>query len=260
MRKLWKVDLPDFDQMLKETRMSPDEARSKLKEKGVAPPNPYNEREMYNPCSMGLIEPYEPPEGDGTTSSILDKLKSPLSSGKDLVKNRRTLSAIRNYEGEDFDLQKFAKESVEIYVKAHEALAEKDEQKMFEYVTEYCFPIMSGGLDYHTIIWNYMGEISEPVVVQARAGELISAVNKFSQLTVRMHSKQILAVYDRHGRLVHGSPTDVREVFEYIVYEKFLADEYGRWRLHGRIRPPEMSRPFSQQVSKTFRVQESSAQ
>lgn len=238
-RKLWPVDLPDFDQMRKDDKLSPDQVRTKLKEKGIAPPTPWNERELYSPCTMALIDPYKPYDGDGKSSSLLDKVKAPLSSGKEMVKSRRNLNIIKSFEGDDFDLKQFAKQSVDIYVKAHEALAQKDDNKIFDYVTEHCFPVMTSGLNRHTIIWKFLGEIEPAQVVQVRVSDLISKSNKYSQITVRMHSKQIMAVYDRHGRLVLGSPIDVKEVLEYIVFEKYLANEYGLWRIHDRIRPEQ---------------------
>jgi large subunit ribosomal protein L45 len=48
---------------------------------------------------------------------------------------------------------------------------------------------------------------------------------------------QMLAVYDRFGRLMHGSEIIGKDVLEYVVFEKHLANEYGRWRIHGKIIP-----------------------
>lgn len=251
-RKMWKVNLPNFDEMRDDSELSPDQIRAKLKEKGIAPPSSWNERELYSPCTITVMERYVPPPDGEKSSSLTDKLKSPLSRGTALVKDRRQLSHIRTYEGEDFQLEEFAKQSLEIYIKAYEALAAKDESKIFDYVTEHCFPLMTTGINRHTIIWKYLGEIEPPQVVQTRTGDLLSKGNKFAQITVRMHSKQMLEIYDRHGRLVHGSPRDVKEVLEYIVFEKYLANEYGSWRIHDRIRPGEDESHFSQQVSKTY--------
>lgn len=236
-RKVWKVELPDFDYMRKEDKntIDPDIVRSKLKEKGIAPPKPWNERELFNPCTAAVLKRYEPPEGDGK-SSLLNKVKSPLTYGKDLIQHRLALNTIRGYEGEDFSLTDFAKESVDIYTKAHECLAARDDKTIFEYVTEYCFPLMTARLKRHTIIWKYLGEVEPPSVVQVQTSDQIMKHNKFAQITVRMHTKQIMAIYDRHGRLIYGSPSDVKEVLEYIVFEKYLSNEYGQWRVHDRIR------------------------
>mgnify|MGYP001022029348 CR=1 FL=1 len=251
MRKVWKVDLPDFDKMRQEDdRLSPDQIRSMLKEKGIVPPQPWNERELFNASTNGVIDPYVPPQGDWKSSSLKEKLKKPLTGGLDLVKTRRELSTIRLFEGEEFDLKVFATEATDIYIKAHRALADKDEKKMFDHVTEYCFPLMTAGLKFNTVKWEYLGDVEPPTVVQVRANDLVAKGNKFSQITVRLHTKQMLAVFDRHGRLVHGSPTDVKEVLEYVVFEKYLANEYGAWRIHTKIRPNDQG--LTPQVSKTY--------
>lgn len=236
-RKMWPVELPDFDYLRKqEKNLSPDEVRTRMKEKGVAPPNPWEEREVYAPCTMGIIEPYVIKEGDGKSTSLLDRMKTPVTMSTEMFKNRRSLGVLRTFEGEDFDLKTFARQSVDIYKKAHEALMAKHNEKIFDYVTEHCFPMMVAGLNRHTIIWKYLDEVEPPQAVQVRVADLMSKANKYSQITVRMHSKQILAVYDRHGRLILGSPTDVKEVLEYIVFEKYLANEYGLWRIHNKIK------------------------
>ena len=50
-------------------------------------------------------------------------------------------------------------------------------------------------------------------------------------------SLQMLAVYDRFGRLMYGSEDLVKNVLEYVVYEKHLTNPYGTWRLHAKIVP-----------------------
>ena len=52
---------------------------------------------------------------------------------------------------------------------------------------------------------------------------------------------QILAVYDRFGRLIHGHPNVAKDVLEYVVMEKHLSSLYGKWRLHGKIIPEWLS-------------------
>lgn len=247
--KNWKVELPDFDEIAEEKKISPEESRSLFKEKGIAPPSPWDEREMFTPCTMSLIDAYKPPEGDGKFSKFIASVKAPGAKGVDVFKRIRAVSDIRNYEGEDFEIKQFAKQSIDIYIKAHKALAAKDDENIFSYVTEHCFPVMTAGLKFHTINWQYIGEVEPPEVVQIRSADLVSKGNKYSQITVRLHTKQILAIYDRHGRLVHGSPVDVKDVLEFVVFEKYLANEYGNWRIHDRIRPQE-----STTLSRTYVV------
>ena len=44
-------------------------------------------------------------------------------------------------------------------------------------------------------------------------------------------------MYDRFGRLIHGSETVTKDVLEYVIFEKHLANIYGSWCLHGKIMP-----------------------
>lgn len=61
---------------------------------------------------------------------------------------------------------------------------------------------------------------------------------------------QLLAIYDRFGRLLHGSEILKKDVIEYIVFEKHLSNEYGTWRLHDKIIPTWM--PPKEPGIKTF--------
>lgn len=46
-----------------------------------------------------------------------------------------------------------------------------------------------------------------------------------------------MAIYDRFGRLSHGSEVVAKDVLEYVVFEKHVANQYGGWRVHGKIIP-----------------------
>lgn len=61
---------------------------------------------------------------------------------------------------------------------------------------------------------------------------------------------QILAVYDRFGRLMHGSDHLPKDVLEYIVFERHMASALGTWRIHDKIIPSWM--PPKEQFKKTF--------
>lgn len=96
-------------------------------------------------------------------------------------------------------------------------------------------------------------------MVHARCTDIINKENIFSQVytlnhlsyfmvkfqlqpqvTVRFHTQQTLAVYDRFGRLMHGSEVVAKDVVEYVVFEKHLANLYGLWRIHEKIIPDWM--------------------
>lgn len=103
-----------------------------------------------------------------------------------------------------------------------------------------------------TIHWKFVKSLEPPRLVHARCTDLITKENVFGQVTVRFHTQQILAIYDRFGRLMHGSEILAKDVLEYIVFEKHLSNEYGLWRLHEKIVPDWM--PPKEPVMKTYRL------
>ena len=143
---------------------------------------------------------------------------------------------IRKYE-EDFDARKFVDTALEIYIAAHKALADGEDELLHKFTTEKAYPEMMYMAKRKTIRWNFIKSLEPPRVVHARHAEIISKENMFGQVTVRFHTQQTLAVYDRFGRLIHGSEVVAKDVLEYVVFEKHLANIYGIWRLHSKIIP-----------------------
>ena len=82
--------------------------------------------------------------------------------------------------------------------------------------------------------------------------EVLDKANVFGQVTVRFNTQQTLAVYDRFGRLIHGSETVAKDVLEYVVFEKHIANIYGLWRLHSKIIPDWL--PAREPGKLTFRI------
>ncbi|KAF0309664.1 putative 39S ribosomal protein L45, mitochondrial [Amphibalanus amphitrite] len=178
-----KVELPNFNEDEEAKQLSPDEIRKKLKEKGMLPPRPWQERTMSIGCTGGVFEEYVPPEGDGkvsivSTTGAKQRLTALEKKGKSMLSVRK----IRSYD-EEFDVGEFAEQAVEIYKAAHEALTARDK--------------------------------------------------------ATLHAN-LLAIYDRFGRLMYGSEVVAKDVLEYVVFEKHLADEYGRWRIHSKVVPDWM--------------------
>ena len=61
----------------------------------------------------------------------------------------------------------------------------------------------------------------------------------------------MLAVYDRFGRLMYGSEIVPKDVLEYVVFEKHIINQYGAWRVHGKIIPEWQ--PMGEPSARTFR-------
>merc|ERR1712083_281036 len=172
----------------------------------------------------------------GSTS----KAKEVMDKGKGKGKTMLSVRKIRSYD-EDFDPREWVDEAMEIYIEAHKALAGGEYDLLHKFATEKAYPEMMNMANRKTIRWEFIKSLEPPRVVHARHAEIITKENLFGQLTVRFHTQQVLAVYDRFGRLIHGSEVVAKDVLEYVVFEKHLSNIYGIWRLHSKIVPDWLS-------------------
>ncbi len=194
------------------------------------------ERPFYISTTGGIFEPYVPPEGDGKVSSVKGVIKEKAEFIEKKGKSWKALRTIRNYD-EDFDTTEFAQLATDIYVKAHEAMSVKDKKSLRQYITERAYPEMIHNIMDKTIRWKFIKSLEPAKVLHCRCTDMISRENIFAQITVRLHTQQTLAIYDRFGRLMYGSEIVAKDVLEYIVFEKHLANLYGVWRVHDKIVP-----------------------
>lgn len=236
--KVIKIDIPNLNE--KTDEMDQDEITSRMKERGILPPRPWMERPFILSATSEIFEAYVPPEGDGV-KSIIDKegAKQKLELLQKKSKSMMAIRKIKSYD-EDFSTDTFVETALEIYKKSHEHLARKEKYLIRDYVTERAYPEMIHNIMNKQLVWKYIESLEPPRIVHARVTNLIEKENYFAQVTVRIHSKQCLAVYDRFGRLMYGHEFLPKDVLEYIVYEKHLADEYGKWKLHAKIVPSWM--------------------
>jgi large subunit ribosomal protein L45 len=116
-------------------------------------------------------------------------------------------------------------------------------------------------MKFKTVRWQWIESLEEPTVKHIVTREMLNASTLYGQVTVRFHSKQLLAVYDRFGRLAFGSETVPKDVIEYVVFEKFLTNIYGVWRMHDKIVPdwaaPQSPVIRSYRQPKLFKVDDS---
>jgi len=242
--KVIKIELQDFDFERRRYRdeVTPEELKEKMKKLGISPSSPYQEKPLYISSTGALIDEYVPPEGDGKASLISTTgAKQVTDAVKGKGKTMSSMRKIRSYH-DDFDPREWVAEAEEVYIGAHTALADMDEDKLHTLVTEKCYPEMMFMAKRKTIKWKYIKSLEPPRVVHARHAEIITKDNMFGQITVRFHSQQSLAIYDRFGRLIHGNENVSKDVLEYCVFEKHLSNVYGVWRLHTKIIPDWMPR------------------
>lgn len=237
-RKVVKFDLPNLQENADD--LSTEEIRSRMKEKGILPPRHWMERPFFISCTGGIFEGYVPPEGDGKLSMV--SRSGAYQKYEFLEKKSKSMMAVRKIRSfeDEFDAVQFAQSAQDIYVKAHETLSKNNKYEIRKLITERAYPEMMYNVRYKTIHWKFIKSLEAPRVVHARCTDIISKENIFAQITVRFHTQQVLAIYDRFGRLMHGSEILAKDVLEYVVFEKHLSNEYGVWRIHDKIIPDWM--------------------
>ncbi|MED6276350.1 39S ribosomal protein L45, mitochondrial [Characodon lateralis] len=197
----------------------------------------YFERPINIACSAGVFDPYIPPEGDARLSALSKEgLKQRTEQIRQSAASQLAIRKIKEHDSE-FSTKTFAEQAQEIFVEAHNALTHFNREMLHSLVTERCYPEMTRGNRYKTIRWRFVESLEPPRVVHARCPEMVTKGNLYGQVTVRMHSKQTIAIYDRFGRLMLGSEEQPKDVLEYLVIERHLINPYSRWRLHGKIVP-----------------------
>ena len=46
-----------------------------------------------------------------------------------------------------------------------------------------------------------------------------------------------MAIYDRFGRLQYGNEKVVKDVLEYVVFERHVSFLHSNWRIHEKVKP-----------------------
>ncbi|KAH9524303.1 39S ribosomal protein L45, mitochondrial [Bulinus truncatus] len=256
-KKVYKIELPKFVELKGEKKKiedkTSDEIRMDMKKEGKLPPRIFQELPLNISCTRSVIDPFKPSEGDGKHSSLLTSHLS--DSVSRMLKGPKSLKHVRKLKKyEDFVESEFAQEAQKIVFQTQTLLQDifKNQERLHELVTEKAFPEMVHGLEHKTMIWSIVETVEPPKVVHIRTEEMITDDNIFAQVTVRLHTKQILAIYDRFGRLMYGDPLLPKSVVEYVIMEKWVSDTYGRWRVHGKI-VPDSAAPRDNLI-KTYKV------
>ncbi|KFZ66140.1 hypothetical protein N321_07141, partial [Antrostomus carolinensis] len=217
--------------------LTPEEKERRLRSLGTVFPEEHIERTFYLACTADIIDPYVPPEGDARLTSLSkDGLKQKMEKLKQTAASQLALRKIKDHDP-DFSTKTFPEKAQEIFIEAHNSLANFNKQKLHSLVTERCYPEMVRGNRYKTIRWRFVESLEPPRVVHIRCDSIVNRGNLYGQVTVRMHTRQILAIYDRFGRLMYGGEQVPKDVLEYVVFERYLVNPYGAWRMHGKIVP-----------------------
>ncbi|XP_044855076.1 39S ribosomal protein L45, mitochondrial [Mauremys mutica] len=217
--------------------MTQEEEKLKARAAGIVIPYEPPERPITLTCTAGIFDPYVPPEGDARLSSLSKEgLRQRVEKLKQSAASQLALRKVKDYDTY-FSTRTFPEKAQEIFIEAHNCLTNFNKQKLHSLVTERCYPEMVRGNRYKTIRWSFVESLEPPRVVQIRCPDMVNKGNLYGQVTVRMHTRQTLAIYDQFGRLMYGGEQVPKDVLEYVVFERHLVNVYGSWRVHGKIVP-----------------------
>ena len=90
---------------------------------------------------------------------------------------------------------------------------------------------------YKTLRWEWLESLEEVEVKHMVTRQMMTKADIFGQITVRFHSRQKIAIYDRFGRLAFGNDKLPTDVLEFVVFERYLSNPYSQWRMHDKIVP-----------------------
>ncbi|KAM7334185.1 hypothetical protein ACRRTK_007505 [Alexandromys fortis] len=202
--------------------------------------------------AAGIFDPYVPPEGDARMSSLSkDGLTQRTERLKKNVASQLAIRKIKEFDA-NFKTKDFPEKAKDIFIEAHLCLNNSDHDRLHALVTEHCFPDMVWDLKYKTVRWSFVESLEPAQVVHVRSSSMVDQSNIYGQVTVRLHTRQTLAIYDRFGRLMYGQEDVPKDVLEYVVFERHLMNPYGSWRMHAKIVPPWA--PPKQPILKTLMI------
>ncbi|KAL6034347.1 hypothetical protein STEG23_029733 [Scotinomys teguina] len=107
-------------------------------------------------------------------------------------------------------------------------------------------------LKYKTVHWSFVESLGSAQLVHVHSSGLVNQSNMYGQVTVCLHTRQTLAIYDCFGCLMYGQEDVPKDVLEYVVSERHLMNQYGSWRMHAKIVPTWA--PAKQPILKTLMI------
>ncbi|KAJ3349455.1 39S ribosomal protein L45, mitochondrial [Allomyces javanicus] len=135
-----------------------------------------------------------------------------------------------------FKANKFGLEAEQIYVKMNTMFADGKPDHMAPYVTSQMLSTLKNQMKNRpgTFKWEYLGAVERPKIVNLRYSKSPEDQIGVAQITVKIKSKQRLAVLDAKGKAITSQEL---EPVEYVVYERFIPDGKA-WRIAGKIEQP----------------------
>lgn len=138
-----------------------------------------------------------------------------------------------------------ARKAQEMFINVNRAIQEKDKAALRELTTEDALEGLRKEFRAKNFKWEIVEELERPRIVSARAAPY-DGKDLIAQIVLRMHTKQIMALYGSNGNVFRGHPTAPKTVIDYVVLERPLELPASKipWRIAGKL-PPQL--PWKQE-------------
>ncbi|KAI9279804.1 hypothetical protein BY458DRAFT_470557 [Sporodiniella umbellata] len=195
---------------------------------------------------LGVFANYIPPE---TSPSIKDFTNWRLTQWRNLKNSVQNLMSVgilkRKSQFDKWNSQKFLAEAGETYKDMNDAFARGDRDILEEVCLDAMYSNLKNQMKSRNNVrweWKYHGDVESPRIVCLRCISTTGLSKHgfaIAQVTVRMFTKQSMAVFDKRNRVVGGDPNKIHNVLEHVVFQKTVSDPEDIWRVFGKIAPLE---------------------
>jgi len=69
--------------------------------------------------------------------------------------------------------------------------------------------------------------------------------------TVSIVYMKVMAIKDKHGRHITGSDKEVKEIVDFVVFERHLTNKYGVWKVCGKLHLVPQRTNTAKQLART---------
>ncbi|RGB27352.1 Tim44-like domain-containing protein [Rhizophagus diaphanus] len=195
---------------------------------------------------FGIIDPYFKPL---QMPSIFSKkyYRILYENSKNTFKNfmfglniaycERKYSEYKDKPAEYWSPKSFKSKALNLYVEMNENYASKNLKALQNLVEDRMYNKIKYDLKHREgkFIWKYHGLVEKPKYINVRCilGHTRSTGNYLVQLTIKLHTKQSVGLYNKAGKLIAGDPKKVKDVLEYVVFQRKMWDKSKGWTIYG---------------------------
>ncbi|KAG9307025.1 hypothetical protein G9A89_003076 [Geosiphon pyriformis] len=149
--------------------------------------------------------------------------------------------ALKFERGEPWNVGHFKSKAIDMYKEMNSLFAAGNLKPLHRICHDQMIYTMKSQLKSRTpgkYAWQFHGMVDRPKCVNIRAVQIAMLPDHWlQQITLRIHSRQSLAVYNDSGKLIGGGPMRIYRVLEHVVFQRCLWENEG-WLIYGYYNPP----------------------